>query len=74
MRYSWRLIRTDVGGHVAFACYSLDDDTGDWTAHSLDVLTLSPDGITAIVGFLDPTLVLSLGLPPLLPPSPVRSA
>ncbi len=22
MRYPWRLIRTDVGGHVAFACYT----------------------------------------------------
>ena len=56
----------------AFACYTLDDDTGDWAAHSLDVLTLGPDGITAIVGFLDPSLVTRLGLPP-LPPA-VRSA
>ena len=63
MRHSWRLIRTDVGGHVAFACYTIDKDTGMWAAHSLDVLTLDHDGVTAIVGFLDPSLVTRLGLP-----------
>jgi RNA polymerase sigma-70 factor, ECF subfamily len=63
MRFPWRLIRTDVGGHVAFACYTFDDDTGGWAAHSLDVLTLGPRGIEAIVGFLDPSLVTRLGLP-----------
>ena len=63
MRYPWRLIRTDVGGHLAFACYTIDHDTGDWAAHSLDVLTLGHDGIEAIVGFLDPSLVTRLGLP-----------
>jgi len=67
MRFPWRLIRTDVGGHVGFACYTIDDNTGDWTAHSLDVLTIGPDGITSIVGFLDPTLVTRLGLPALAP-------
>ena len=67
MRFPWRLIRSDVGGHVAFACYMIDDDTGDWAAHSLDVLTLGPDGITSIVGFLDSSLVTRLGLPPLAP-------
>ena len=51
----------------AFACYTIDNDTGDWAAHSLDVLTLGHDGITAIVGFLDPSLVTRLGLPPLAP-------
>ena len=63
MRYPWRLIRADVGGHMSFACYTIDSDTGAWAAHSLDVLTLGPDGITAIVGFLDPSLVTRLGLP-----------
>ena len=63
MRYPWRLIRTDVAGHVAFACYRIDDATGNWKADSLDVLTLGPDGIEAIVGFLDPSLVTRLGLP-----------
>ncbi len=63
MRYPWRLIRTEVGGHVAFACYTIDNESGSWVAHSLDVLTLGPDGIEAIVGFLDPSLVTRLGLP-----------
>ncbi len=63
MRYPWRLIRTEVGGHVAFACYTIDNDSGEWAAHSLDVLTLGPDGIEAIVGFLDASLVTRLGFP-----------
>jgi hypothetical protein len=63
MRFPWRLVRTDVGGHIAFACYTIDDDTGDWAAHSLDVLTLGRGGIEAIVGFLDASLVTRLGLP-----------
>jgi len=61
MRYRWRLTRADVGGHVAFACSMIDDDTGTWTPHSLDVLTLGTDGISAVVGFLDPSLVTRLG-------------
>ena len=63
MRYPWHLIRSDVGGHLAFACYTVDRETGDWAAHSLDVLTLGDEGITAIVGFLDSSLVTRLGLP-----------
>jgi RNA polymerase sigma-70 factor (TIGR02960 family) len=62
MRVSWRLIRADVGGQMAFACYTFDDDTGTWAPHSLDVVTLGRDGITAIVGFLDASLVTRLGL------------
>lgn len=68
MRYPWRLIRTDVGGHVAFVCYTIDNDTGTWSAHSLDVLTLGAGGIKAIVGFLDPSFVTRLGLPATRPP------
>ena len=67
MRYQWRLIQTNVGGHIAFACYTIDDDTGTWAAHSLDVLTLDYDGIKAIVGFLDPSLITRLGLPSMPP-------
>ncbi len=63
MRYSWRMIRADVGGQLGFACYTIAGDTGVWTAHSLDVLTIDHDGITAMVGFLDPSLVTRLGLP-----------
>ena len=63
MRHPWRLIRADVGGHVAFACYTIDNDTGNWAAHSLDVLTLGDDGIEAIVGFLDASLVTRMGSP-----------
>ena len=66
MRFPWRLIRTDVGGHVGFACYTMDD-TGEWAAHSLDVLTLGHDGIRAIIGFLEPSLVTRLGFPALAP-------
>ena len=62
MRVSWRVIRADVGGHVAFACHTFDDDTGTWEPHSLDVVTLGHDGITAIVGFLDASLVTRLGV------------
>ena len=63
MRYTWRMIRADVGGHLGFACYTIDRNTDVWTAHSLDVLTIDHDGITAIVGFLDPLLVTRFGLP-----------
>jgi RNA polymerase sigma-70 factor (ECF subfamily) len=63
MRYTWRMTRVDVGGHLGFACYTIDGNTGVGTAHSVDVLTIDDDGITAIVGFLDPSLVTRLGLP-----------
>jgi RNA polymerase sigma-70 factor (ECF subfamily) len=66
MRHPWRVIRAEVGGHLGFACYTLDRRTGSWTAHSLDVLTLRDDRILAIVGFLRPSLVTRLGLPPVL--------
>ena len=66
MRHPWRLVRAEVGGQLGFACYTLEPSTGSWTAHSLDVLTLHHDGIAAIVGFLDPSLVPRLGLPAVL--------
>ena len=66
MRYRWRLIKTDVGGQLGFACYTIDQSTDTWIAHSVDVLTLGLDGITAVVGFLDPSLVARLGLPTVL--------
>ena len=57
------MTRVDVGGHLGFACYMIDGNTGVGTAHSVDVLTIDDDGISAIVGFLDPSLVIRLGLP-----------
>jgi RNA polymerase sigma-70 factor (ECF subfamily) len=71
LRHPWRLFRTEVGGHLAFACYTIDAETGDWTAHSLDVLTLGTDGIEAIVGFLDASLVTRLGFPERYEPSDI---
>ena len=60
LTYAWRLVPCIVSGHLAFACYSLDEHR--WTAHSLDVVTLRGERIAHIVGFLDPTLVTRAGL------------
>jgi hypothetical protein len=41
----------------------VDDEVGAYLVHSLQVLTVSPDGITRISAFFDRACVLSFGVP-----------
>ncbi len=65
----WRLVPIVASTQLAFACYDLDGP--DWTAHSIDVLTLRGDRVEQITAFLQPELVGRFGLPPR---QPARSA
>jgi RNA polymerase sigma-70 factor (TIGR02960 family) len=61
LRYPWRLVPTWAGGQLAFGNYTLEGST--WTAHSVDVVTLRGDKISAVTAFLEPSLLPTLGLP-----------
>ncbi len=63
---SWRLVPTRAGGQLAFGCYQLVG--AEWTAHSVDVLTVRGDKIEHVTAFLEPELFRRLGLPARLPP------
>jgi RNA polymerase sigma-70 factor, ECF subfamily len=61
LHYPWRLVPTWASGQLAFGNYTLEGST--WTAHSVDVVTLRGDKISAITAFIDPSLFPMLGLP-----------
>jgi RNA polymerase sigma-70 factor (ECF subfamily) len=56
-----------ANGQVAFAFYSLDDETGRWTATSIDVVSLAGETIEEITAFVRPELFPRFGLPSELP-------
>jgi RNA polymerase sigma-70 factor (ECF subfamily) len=62
-----RLVPTSANGQPAFAVYEQRAVDGVWTAHSLHVLTLEQDSISALTAFLDPRLLEPFGLPSTLP-------
>jgi RNA polymerase sigma-70 factor (ECF subfamily) len=67
-----RLLPTTANGQPAFGLYKLTDD-GVHHAHSLQVLTLSSQGITHVGAFFDTSLFRTFGLPDVHPATAVSS-
>jgi RNA polymerase sigma-70 factor (ECF subfamily) len=69
------LVPTSANGQPAFAIYEFSSSSSGpssdpgkrWNAHSIHVLTLENDAISAITLFLDPRLFQDFGLPQFLP-------
>ncbi|MEV4889218.1 sigma-70 family RNA polymerase sigma factor [Nonomuraea sp. NPDC055795] len=57
-----RIIRVEANGQPSLALY-LQSRDGDWRAHALHVLAVSPSGIGQIVAFMDPSVFSLFGLP-----------
>jgi RNA polymerase sigma-70 factor (ECF subfamily) len=62
----WRAVPVAANGQPAFAAYA-DDGAGGHAAHSLQVLTVSGQGISHNVVFADPGLFPLFNLPATLP-------
>lgn len=58
---------TSANGQPAFAIYEHSDIDKRWNAHSIHVLTLENDVISAVTLFLEPRLFQDFGLPLFLP-------
>jgi RNA polymerase sigma-70 factor (ECF subfamily) len=61
------LVPTSANGQPAFAIYEFSGAGKRWNAHSIHVLTLENDAISAVTLFLDPQLFHDFGLPQFLP-------
>ena len=61
------LVPTSANGQPAFAIYEFSTADKRWSFHSLHVLTLENDAISAITLFLDSHLFHEFGLPQFLP-------
>jgi len=61
------LVPTTANGQPAFAIYEFSGADNRWNAHSIHVLTLENDAISAMTLFLDPRLFHDFGLPQFLP-------
>ncbi len=61
------LVPTSANGQPAFAIYEFSAADKRWNAHSIHVLTLENDAISAITLFLDPGLFRDFALPQFLP-------
>ena len=61
------LVPTSANGQPAFAIYEFSSADKRWNAHSIHVLTLESDAISAITLFLDSGLFHEFGLPQFLP-------
>jgi RNA polymerase sigma-70 factor (ECF subfamily) len=59
----WRLLPTSANGQLAFGAYGWDHASGDYVAHSLNVITLSGPRISEMTAFLTPDPFPALGLP-----------
>ncbi|MDI2130756.1 sigma-70 family RNA polymerase sigma factor [Yinghuangia seranimata] len=64
-RYTWRMLPVSVNGQPATASYTraVDDSGGVLRAHGVQVLGVTPGGISRITSFHDPRWVVRLGLP-----------
>ncbi|GAA1586422.1 hypothetical protein GCM10009789_45000 [Kribbella sancticallisti] len=60
-----RMIPTTANGQPAVAAYFRKADGQLW-AHAVQVLTLTPTGISRIISFNESSLLPSFGLPPIL--------
>ena len=56
-------VPVQLNGQPAIAYYALDSDTGVYSAHAVDVLTLQGPLVTEITAFIAPALFPRLGLP-----------
>jgi RNA polymerase sigma-70 factor (ECF subfamily) len=65
------LVATSANGQPAFAVYERNATNGTWAAHSIHVLTLEHDTITALTLFIEPHLFSAFGLPISLSPEAV---
>ncbi|MGD1022569.1 MAG: sigma-70 family RNA polymerase sigma factor [Candidatus Sulfotelmatobacter sp.] len=61
------LAPTSANGQPAFAIYEFSSADKRWNAHSIHVLTLENDAISAMTLFIDPRLFRDFGLPLSLP-------
>jgi RNA polymerase sigma-70 factor (ECF subfamily) len=61
------LVPTAANGQPAFAIYEFSGADKRWNAHSIHVLTLENEAISAITLFLDPHLFEAFTLPQFLP-------
>ena len=61
------LVPTSANGQPAFAIYEFSAAEKRWNFHSIHVLTLEGEEISAITLFLDPQLFQQFGLPQFLP-------
>jgi len=61
------LVPTSANGQPAFAIYEFSGADKRWNAHSIHVLALENDAISAITLFLEPRLFHEFGLPQFLP-------
>ena len=61
-----QMIPTEANGQPAFAVYLLDRD-GGWNAFQLQVMTMTPGGISHVTAFFDVSLFPAFGLPVTLP-------
>ncbi|MFC7535527.1 sigma-70 family RNA polymerase sigma factor [Actinoplanes sp. GCM10030250] len=52
MTCRWRFTVTTANGQLAFGTYRWDDDHAAYVPGGLDILTLTPDGISEVVSFL----------------------
>lgn len=62
----WRLVPAAASGQLAFGCYHWDPSHGRYVGHSIDVIDVAGDRITAITAFLDADLLARFRLPPAL--------
>ena len=60
------LVPTSANGQPAFAIYEFSDAEKRWNAHSIHVLTLGENTISAVALFLDPRFFHNFGLPQIL--------
>jgi RNA polymerase sigma-70 factor (ECF subfamily) len=65
--YRWRHLATEANGQLAVGCYAWDEVARAHVAHSIDVLTLDREQITAVTAFIDPSLFPRFNLPTRLP-------
>ncbi len=63
----WRLLPARANAQLAFGGYTRDDETGMFTPHSIEVLTLRAAEIEEITAFLTPDAFRHFGLPDHLP-------
>jgi RNA polymerase sigma-70 factor (ECF subfamily) len=63
----WRLIPAMANGQLAFGAYRRDDDTGEYRAAILDVLTIRGGLIADVTAWATPAIFKRFGLPDQLP-------
>jgi RNA polymerase sigma-70 factor (ECF subfamily) len=65
----FRMIPAAANGQPAFAAYMREND-GVYHAHAVQVLTVTPSGLSRVVSFNDSGLFATFGLPQSLPAIP----